>query len=258
MRRKRRRPVDAVLDDQPIPFGPAEPGDVDLLRAAIELRQADPGAGVPTEAFVDQLRDRLAAELEAGGAPHRAGGGAAELGPAGAGAAGGGQAGGGHRAGPARIPRRALLAGAGAAVAAGVAGVVADRTLLGADGGGTTTAAGPREVDPVDGAWVPVAPAAALTDGAARPFTTPGIVGFLSTAAGGEPLAVSGACTHRGCLLRLNADAGQLDCPCHRTAFALDGRTLFHQLAAEPPPLPRLRARRAGDQIEVFVPTEHS
>jgi hypothetical protein len=26
----------------------------------------------------------------------------------------------------------------------------------------------------------------------------------------------------------------------------------------EPPPLPRLRARRAGDQIEVFVPTETS
>lgn len=248
MRRKRRRPVDAVLDDQPIPAGPAEPGDVELLRAAIELRQADPGAGVPTEAFVDQLRDRLAAEFDAGGA--RAG--------AGAGGAGGGPAPARHQPGAPRIPRRALLAGAGAAVAAGVAGVVADRTLLGADHGGAPTAAGPREVDPVDGAWVPVAPAAALTDGAARRFTTPGVVGFVSTTAGGEPLAVSGACTHRGCLLRLNTDAGRLDCPCHRTAFALDGRTLFHQLPAEPPALPRLRARRSGDQIEVFVPTERS
>jgi len=246
VRRKRRRPVDAVLDDQPIPAGRAEPGDVELLRAAIELRQADPGAGVPTEAFVDRLRDRLAAELDGSGAR------------AGAGAAGGGPGGHRPRPGTERIPRRALLAGAGAAVAAGVAGVVADRTLLGADRGGPPTAAGPRQVDPVDGAWVAVAPAAALSDGAARPFTTPGIVGFVSTTAGGEPLAVSGACTHRGCLLRLNTDAGRLDCPCHRTAFALDGRTLFHQLPAEPPALPRLRARRTGDQIEVFVPTERS
>jgi len=237
VRRRRRRPVDAVLDDHAIPAGPAEPGDAELLRAAIELRQADPGAGVPTEAFVDQLRDRLAAELDAPGRR-------SPTGP--------------PTAAPGRIPRRALLAGAGAAVAAGVAGVVVDRTLLKADRRGTGTAAGPREVDPFDGAWVPVAPAAAVADGAARPFTTPGVVGFVSTTAGGEPLAVSGACTHRGCLLRLNADAGRLDCPCHRTAFALDGRTLFHQLPAEPPPLPRLRARRTGDQIEVFVPTERS
>jgi Rieske Fe-S protein len=240
--KRRRRPVDAVLDDQAIPAAAAEPGDVDLLRAAIELRQADPGAGVPTEAFVDELRERLAAELDA---------------PAGR-AVPGGPAGARRRPGPERIPRRALLAGAGAAVAAGVAGVVADRTLLGADHGTARTATGSREVDPVDGAWVAVAPASALADGAARPFATPGIAGFVSTTAGGEPLAVSGACTHRGCLLRLNAGAGRLDCPCHRTAFALDGRTLFHQLPAEPPPLPRLRARRTGDQIEVFVPTERS
>ncbi len=254
MRRKRRRPVDAVLDDQPIPAGPAEPGDADLLRAAIELRQADPGAGVPTEAFVDELRDRLAAELDVGGARTGTGAGPAILGTA----AAAGRAADGRRPDAERIPRRALLAGAGAAVAAGVAGVVVDRTLLHADNGGTRTAAGPREVDPVEGAWVPVAPAAALTDGAARPFTTPGVVGFVSATAGGEPLAVSGACTHRGCLLRLNAGADRLDCPCHRTAFALDGRTLFHQLPTEPPPLPRLRARQTGDQIEVFVPTERS
>jgi len=254
MRRRRRRPLDAVLDDQPIPAGPDEPGDAELLRAAIELRQADPGAGVPTEAFVGRLRDRLAAELDAPGGRPVTGAGAG----GGAGAAAGPPVGDRYRPAAERIPRRALLAGAGAAVAAGVAGVVVDRTLLKAHNGGTPTAAGPREVDPVDGAWVPVAPAAALADGGTRPFTTPGVVGFVSTTTGGEPLAVSGACTHRGCLLRLNADAGRLDCPCHRTAFALDGRTLFHQLPAEPPPLPRLRARRTGDQIEVFVPTERS
>jgi cytochrome b6-f complex iron-sulfur subunit len=237
VKRRRRRPVDAVLEDQPIPAGPAEPGDVDLLRTAIELRSADPGAGVPSEEFVDRLRERLAADL-AGAGP---GAPVADHG----------------RPGAERIPRRALLAGAGA-VAAGVAGVVLDRSLLGGSGGGSPQAAGPSgELDPVDGTWVAVAPASALAAGAAQRFSTPAVVGFVS-AEGNELRAVSGACTHQGCLLRLNADAGRLDCPCHRTAFSLDGRTLFHQLIAAPPPLPRLRARRAGDQIEVFIPTERS
>jgi cytochrome b6-f complex iron-sulfur subunit len=255
MRRRRRRPVDAVFDDQAIPAGPPEPGDVDLLRTAIELRSADPGAGVPSEEFVDRLRDRLAAEL--GSAP---GGAAAET--AGRATPGRGQeSASGRRGGPAvpQVSRRALLAGAGAAVAAGAAGVVLDRSLLGGSGSGeATVASGPSgEIEPVDGDWVPVAPAAALAAGGAQRFSTPAVVGFVSQE-GNELRAVSGACTHQGCLLKLNVDAGRLDCPCHRTAFALDGKTLFHQLAAAPAPLPRLRARRAGDQIEVFVPTERS
>ncbi|HEY4411065.1 MAG TPA: Rieske (2Fe-2S) protein [Acidimicrobiia bacterium] len=233
--RRRRRAVDAVFEDQAIQAGRPEPGDVDLLRTAIELRSADPGAGVPREEFVDSLRDRLAAELDAGSSTASAA--PVEI---------------------RRVPRRALLAGAGA-VAAGVAGVMLDRTLLGGSGNGETPeAAGPSaEIEPIAGTWVPVAPAAALADGGAQRFSTPTVVGFVSQE-GNELRAVSGACTHQGCLLKLNVDAGRLDCPCHRTAFALDGRTLFHQLAAAPAPLPHLKARRAGDQIEVFVPTERT
>jgi cytochrome b6-f complex iron-sulfur subunit len=235
MRRRRRRPVDAVFEDQPIPAGPADPDDADLLRTAIELRSADPGAGLPREEFVDSLRERLATELDAG--PPQTSATPVDI---------------------RRVPRRALLAGAGA-VAAGVAGVMLDRTLLGGSGNGEAPqAAGPSgEMEPVDGIWVPVAPAAALADGGAQHFSTPAVVGFVSQE-GNELRAVSGACTHQGCLLKLNVDAGRLDCPCHRTAFALDGKTLFHQLAAAPAPLPRLKARRAGDQIEVFVPTERA
>lgn len=244
MRRRRRRPVDAVLEDQPIPAGPPQPGDVDLLRTAIELRSADPGAGVPGEEFVDRLRDRLEAELDTGGDPAAHGAGAGSPAPG--------------RVGTDRLSRRALLAGAGGAVAAGVAGAVLDRTLRGSGGGESQSAGGPSaEIEPVDGKWVAVAPAAALAGGGAQRFSTPTVVGFVS-AEGNDVRAVSGACTHQGCLLRLNTEAGRLDCPCHRTAFALDGKTLFHQLAATPAPLPRLRARRAGDQIEVFVPTERA
>ena len=35
--------------------------------------------------------------------------------------------------------------------------------------------------------------------------------------------ALSGVCTHLGCVLKPNIDSGSLDCPCHRTAFGLDG-----------------------------------
>src|SRR5581483_8204971 len=108
------------------------------------------------------------------------------------------------------VSRRAWLAAAGA-VAAGASG----------------------EIEPVEGTWVPVAPASALADGGAQRFSTSTVVGFVSQE-GNDLRAVSGACTHQGCLLRLNVDAGRLDCPCHRTAFALDGKTLFHQLAAAP------------------------
>ena len=235
MKRRRRRPVDAVLEDRPIPAGPTESDDVDLLRTAIELRSADPGAGVPREDFVESLRARLSAELDAGPATGSAT--PVEI---------------------RRVSRRAWLAGA-TAVAAGAAGVVLDRTLLGGSGNGEAPLAeGPSgEIEPVAGSWVPVAPAAALAAGGAQRFSTSTVVGFVSQE-GSDLRAVSGACTHQGCLLKLNVDAGRLDCPCHRTAFALDGRTLFHQLAAAPAPLPRLKARRSGDQIEIFVPTERS
>jgi len=251
MRRRRRRPVDAVVEDQPIPAGPPEPGDVDLLRTAIELRSADPGAGVPSEEFVDALRDRLAAELGAAGETPGSPG--AVPGPVRPGGAPGRPA-----TGSTPVSRRAWLAAAGA-VAAGAAGVVLDRSVLGGSGHGEAPqASGPSgEIEPVEGTWVPVAPASALADGGAQRFSTSTVVGFVSQE-GNDLRAVSGACTHQGCLLRLNVDAGRLDCPCHRTAFALDGKTLFHQLAAAPAPLPRLQARRSGTQIEVFVPTERS
>src|SRR5207249_11368888 len=103
--------------------------------------------------------DRLAAELDAGaGAGDVAGSGSAP--PPGA-----------HK-----VPRRALLAGAGA-VAAGVAGVVLDRALLGGSGNGETpVASGPSgEIEPVDGAWVAVAPASALASGGAQRFSTPSV-----------------------------------------------------------------------------------
>jgi len=220
-RRSRRRPSEAVADNEAIPGGPVDDDEAAALRAAIELRSAQPAADLPAAEFVEGLRRRLG-EMDSEGAPSALG-------------------------------RRRFLAAAGAgagAVAAGVAGVVVDRTLLQSTPTSDPEASGPLE--PAEGAWVRVAGAGDLAGGTAR-FATGSVAGFVSDR-GGELVAVSGACTHQGCLLRLNEEAGRLDCPCHRTAFDAEGQVLFHQLAAAPRPLPRLQVRRNGDDVEVLLP----
>ena len=218
--RRRRRPSEAVADNEPIPAGPVDDEEADALRAAIELRSAGPAADLPRPEFVEGLRRRLG-ELDGEGAPTRVG-------------------------------RRAFLTAAGAgagAVAAGVAGVVVDRTLL--QPAHEPSASGTLE--PASGAWLRVAGADEVT-GRTVSFATPNMVGFVTERAG-DLVAVSGACSHQGCLLKLNAAEKRLDCPCHRTSFSSEGRVVFHQLPAAPPPLARLQVRRNGDAIEVLLPT---
>ena len=221
LRRSRRRPSEAVADNEAIPAGPVDDDEAAALRAAIELRASQPAADLPGSEFVEGLRRRLGEMDSEGAAP--------------------------------ALGRRRFLAAAGAgagAVAAGVAGVVVDRTLLHSPA--TPQAEAPGPLEPAEAAWVRVAGARDLAGGTVR-FTTGSMAGFVSDRAG-ELVAVSGACTHQGCLLRLNDDAGRLDCPCHRTAFDAEGRVLFHQLASAPRPLPRLQVRRNGPDVEVLLP----
>jgi cytochrome b6-f complex iron-sulfur subunit len=223
LRRQRRRPSEAVADNAAIPAGPVDDEEAAALRAAIEFRAAQPAADLPSPAFVDGLRRRLG-ELD-GEAP------------------------------PARVGRRTFLtvAGAGAgAVAAGVAGAVVDRALVQPPPSPTPAAQGTLE--PASGDWVRVAGTGEVA-GRTVPFATPGVVGFVTERAG-DLVAVSGACSHQGCLLRLNEAAERLDCPCHRTAFSAEGRLLFHQLETAPPPLARLQVRRNGDAVEVLLPKQ--
>ena len=219
-RRQGRRPSDAVADNEAIPVGAVDDEEAAALRAAIELRAAQPAADLPSSDFVDGLRRRLG-EMDS-------------------------------EARPGTVGRRRFLTGAGAgaaAVAAGVAGVVVDRALLHSKPPEPEAAA---PLEPAEGAWVKVAGAGDV-DGRTVRFTTGAMAGFV-TDRGGDLVAVSGACTHQGCLLRLNDDAGRLDCPCHRTAFDPTGRVLFHQLASAPRPLPRLQVRRNGEDVEVLLP----
>src|SRR5256885_16236163 len=100
-RQRRRRPSEAVADHAPIPAGPVDDEEAAALRAAIELRAAQPAADLPSPEFVDGLRRRLD-DLESEGAPPRVGR-RAFLTVAGAGA--GAVAAGGPRAG---VRREAL------------------------------------------------------------------------------------------------------------------------------------------------------
>jgi nitrite reductase/ring-hydroxylating ferredoxin subunit len=225
-RRKSRpdRLFDAVAEGRPLPQGRIDdPEDVDALRAAIELRAGVPAADLPSEAFVTGLRARLAEEASAPQAP--------------------------------RVSRRSLLTTAGAvaagAVAAGAVGAVIDREALAPGSAHPSRAAGVLE--PADAQWTAVTTADDVSAGATQRFEAGGVIGYVSGTENGV-VAVSASCTHQGCILLHNAVAGRLDCPCHRTAFGVDGRLLFSQLASEPPPLTHLHVRRRGSNIEVLVP----
>lgn len=223
MRRRRDldRMVEAVLAGRPLPAGHLDAEEAVALRAAIELRAARPGSDQPDAEFVTDLRRRL---HEAVSEPSS----------------------------PTRIPRRALLAGAAGAVAAGVIGAVAESTLT---SGPSARSTATGEIVPDDGAWVAVASDSDVAGGNVHRFATATTVGFVTSHAG-QISAVSGSCTHQGCLLRLNAEAGRLDCPCHRTAFGFDGKLLFNQLATPPAPLPQIRVRQRDGHVEAFLPRE--
>jgi cytochrome b6-f complex iron-sulfur subunit len=102
---------------------------------------------------------------------------------------------------------------------------------------------------------VTVATASDVANGQVKRFATASTVGFVAEH-DGTLTAVSGACSHQGCLLQLNEAAGRLDCPCHRTAFGVDGKLMFSQLEAPPAALPEIKVRSRDGQVEAFRPRE--
>jgi cytochrome b6-f complex iron-sulfur subunit len=227
MRRDTRRVeqgFQAIADGQRLPSGRLEdPDDIEALRVAIELRAARVAADLPSDEFVAGLHCRLVKERE-------------------------------PEPSSANVSRRALFAGVGAAAAAAAAAVIADRALLPGHAAGQSTNVA-TELAPNDGTWVAVGLEGRASPGAAHRFDTPSVVGFVS-GEGDNLMAVSGTCTHLGCLLQPNAQAGRLDCPCHRTSFGYDGRVLFSQLSVPLAPLPRIGVRRRDGTVEVLVPRE--
>jgi nitrite reductase/ring-hydroxylating ferredoxin subunit len=189
--------------------------DAKVLAAAIEFRSASPGAGLPDPQFVESLHQRLARETQ----------GEVQRSP--------------------RLSRRTLLASGGLAAATAAAGLLVGERLT-----GPSTAQ--RDLLPVGASWTAVALVADLPEGMTRSFDTGSVRGFVVNR-GGKITALSGVCTHLGCLLQLNAAARRLDCPCHNAAFGLDGSVLFKHMPDALPPLPLLESRLREDRIEVLT-----
>jgi cytochrome b6-f complex iron-sulfur subunit len=195
--------------------------ELEALAGAIELAQLQPGADLPDPDFVRRLERNLRREL---GLPVKEIEAARDL------------------------SRRALLRTAGTVAAAAVLGAVVDRSIVSSG----TAVSTPDTVVPAQGRWQPVAALSSLPAGTARPFSTEAIRGVLINDRG-TVRALSGVCTHLGCVLKPNVARASLDCPCHRTVFGWDGNVRSSQLPHGPAKLPAIKTRISGNQVEVFV-----
>jgi cytochrome b6-f complex iron-sulfur subunit len=155
---------------------------------------------------------------------------------------------------PRTMPRRAaLLSGLGAVAAGIAAGVGLDRIAT-AQSTTTRTYGPPTQLVGKNGHWEPVALAADMHEGAVRSFRARAIAGFL-VHRDGKIRALSGVCTHMGCLLEYNPAEQGLDCPCHGAKFGLDGWLRSYALVDgyKIPALPELNVRTRQGHIEVWT-----
>jgi cytochrome b6-f complex iron-sulfur subunit len=212
--------VDALIADR-APQWRLVDADVDALAMAIALAAARAGTAVVQPRFVADLRRQLADRLDAGDC--------GESRPA--------------------IGRRRVLKAVGVAAAAAVGGGIAEGIRLQAPG---STKKSVNVAD--DGAWRTVASSAELDEVGVVRFADPAAVGFLART-GGVLRAVSGVCTHQGCLLQYRENDQELECPCHRATFALTGEVRTHDVPAPLPPLPQLPVRERDGRIEVYLAT---
>ena len=204
----------------------ADEDDAAALRTAIALRAARPGDDGPRAEFVDALQQRLAADLD-----DPPGLDLPQL-----------------RTAAWGLGRRGLLVGGAAVAAASAAvGVLVDRTLLQVRGGEA-----PETLTPTSGDWRTVVAGDQLPEGGVHAFDLGAVVGFVART-DGVAAAVSGICTHQGCRLLLDAPSRQLDCPCHRTVFAVTGELVAHQLPVPPAPLPHIATREVDGAVQVYT-----
>lgn len=87
----------------------------------------------------------------------------------------------------------------------------------------------------------------ALPPGEARLFRYQGRPYVVVNERGGIS-ALSAVCTHKGCLVRWDKRKGELSCPCHGSAFDLNGNV---KRGPAPKPLASIQVRVIQDQIVV-------
>jgi Rieske Fe-S protein len=137
--------------------------------------------------------------------------------------------------------RRALIAGAGAAVAVVVAGCSTyNANNGGVNAGATTTsapAAGGGGSSAAGGGSTSAAAAAALATTAEVPVDGGKILAdkkiVITQPAAGSFKAFTAVCTHQGCTVASISD-GAIHCPCHGSAFSIKDGSVVNGPAASP------------------------
>ena len=230
--------LNRVLDDLAAERTPADhrslsPDEAALVEAAVFLKAAAPAHAEPNEQFLADLETRLvslqdrtaratpaAEEVSTALAPH-----AAPVPPA------------------RHVSRRGLIGRSAAALAGIAAGAGVGEVLRGnaddaaaaaafargRDQGYRAAVAGPYSVPlapPDRGSWMETQhTTGSLKAGQAARFRMGAIEGFLVNPGNDKPIyAVSGACTHMGCLVSWLDSAGTFLCPCHGAQYQADGR----------------------------------
>ena len=147
-----------------------------------------------------------------------------------------------HQATPAS--RRAVLAGAGAACAAMVAGCTTYNANSGGINGAAPTSA-PATSGTASGSAPVLTTTAKVPVGSGEIITPANVVVTQPTA--GSFKAFSAVCTHQGCIVG-SISNGAIHCPCHGSAFSIKDGSVVNGPATRP--LPPVAIKVDGTSIE--------
>jgi Rieske Fe-S protein len=156
-----------------------------------------------------------------------------------------------------RVSRRMLLAGGATAAASVAVGAGLDHVLEQQTPSGEVQVSGP----PMN--WFFVTTVSELGNQAIQ-FKSESLIGYVvrSDGTNGDPsekgqlIAMSAACTHKGCIVQWSGADRKFHCPCHDGLFTEDGGTDAGAASAllYLDPLPRLDVKVEGEKIYVRMP----
>jgi Rieske Fe-S protein len=242
--------VERILqDERPGTAEPLPEEDADAYHMAAFLRGASPDVGEPDPVFVARLQAQiLAGSQSRQDAPPPAPATVTKaLAEAASNPNGANRPKGRRQRG---VSRRALLStglGAAAAAAVGVAaGVEIARTMTPSP----TTHHEPLVPQGL-GIWTAIATVESIPLGTVKRFETDFVVGFVQHTQTGFS-ALSGTCTHMGCLLLWNSADRTFDCPCHGGRFTQQGKSAQGSPFVYSP-LPPIQTKVENGQVWVYV-----
>jgi len=239
--------IEQLLQDTHLeaPADPLPAEDADAYHMAAFLRAAAPGASEPDPHFVANLQTRLFAEINGRNIASASSSSDETPSPSRAGAE---QPTNPPRPARSSVSRRLLLgAGLGAAAALGVAAGAEVERLI-------NSPISPPSVELIPGdtgAWVAVAAVESIPIGQVKRFETDFVIGFIRHTSAGFS-ALSGTCTHMGCLLLWNAADHTFDCPCHGGRFTEQGDSALGSPFTYKP-LPPIQTKVENGQVWVYV-----